>query len=112
MTSDELLERFLEGRSSAWLDMDYQRQLANNLVQKYPKHILEKALEMYGSKMYSLAFLNPKNMGKVILRCQNHVNINYEVGGNIAERNKEKLQRYSGVTRVGTWCFDDLFEQQ
>ena len=110
MTAQELLNKFFTERQSGWIDLEHQKRIAEQLVMKYTDEQLEKALEMYGNKMYSLAFLSPKNMGRVILQKQNEIKVDYEVGGDIAKRNKEKLQGNSSIPRWGAWHFDDLFE--
>lgn len=111
MTSDELIVRFFGSRQSGWIDLEHQKRLADKLVMQYTDKQIETALELYKDKMYSLAFLSPKNMGKAIIQKQNNIHITYDTGGDISERNRQKLQRDTHFSRFGESDFSDLFEE-
>lgn len=112
MTAKELVGRFFDLRDEGWRDVPLQMKFAKGLVQKYTDEQLIMALELYYTQMYSLAFLNERNMGRAIEKCKSKVNINYEVGGDIAERNRNKLQKFTYESRFRERDFECLFEEQ
>ena len=111
MTAKELCTLFFNSQQGGWKDVGYQMIIAKNLVERYTDEQLIYAIELFKGKMYSLGFLNEKNMGYVINKMKDTIQINYEVGGDIAERNRAKLQRFTNQSRLGEGYYLDLLEE-
>lgn len=111
MTAKTLCSHFFNSQKGGWKDVGYQMKIAKDLVERYTDEQLLFALELFKGKMYSLGFLNEKNMGYAINKMHDTIQINYEVGGNIAERNRAKLQRFTYESRFGEGHYFDLLKE-
>ena len=92
MKPKDIVSLLVQYNTIEFVNYPYQTMIAKELLAKYNEADIKTALEMYRGQVYSLAFFSPKIMGKAISRNSGRTNIQYEVGGDIAKRNKSKLQ--------------------
>lgn len=111
MTAKELVSRFSSLQPEGWKDYAYQMKIAKDLVSTYEDEELIYALQLYKDKIYSLGFLNETNMIRVKQKLKDTVQIKYEVGGDIAQRNRNKLQRFTPVTRFREGTYFDMLKE-
>lgn len=96
---------------------------AKRLLEKYDLEDIYYALELYKDKMYSLGYLNERNMNEAIYKRTVEVqkeqmkelsqSRDKESVEQLAKRNKDKLERISCKSRFGTqYSFDMLKDSE